>query len=91
MCGVENDVCVSCMQGCVYVLSTISGGCIFMWQFSGMSALDVHVIVDVVCAHVAVLLWVMCVHVCISIPAGDISNGEAVRPHIVCGFWVLYQ
>lgn len=58
--------------------------------FSGMSALDVHVIVDVVCAHVAVLLWVMCVHVCISIPAGDVSNGEAVCPRIVCGFWVLY-
>lgn len=48
-------------------------------------------LVDVVCAHVAVLLWVMCVHVCISIPAGDVSNGEAVCPHIVCGFGVLYQ
>lgn len=48
-------------------------------------------LVDVVCAHVAVLLWVMCVHVCISIPAGDVSNGEAVCPHTVCGFGVLYQ
>lgn len=51
-----------------------------------MSALDVHVIVDVVCAHVAVLLWVMCVHVCMSIPAGDVISGEAVPLRIV---WIL--
>lgn len=42
VCRGERCVSVVGKAVCVYAVS-VSGGCIFMWQFSGMSALDVHI------------------------------------------------